>query len=90
MECSAEASPRPGLATRLKRIKTPDRVLVLICAMYLVLYLDRINVATAGSAIKADLHLSNTELGLLFSAFAYPYALIQLGGGWLVTGGQAW
>lgn len=82
-KCSAEAPARLGTAAKPWRIKTPDRVLVLICAMYLVLYLDRVNVATAGGAIKADLHLSNTELGLVFSAFAYPYAFIQLGGGWL-------
>ncbi|MEI9982898.1 MAG: MFS transporter [Aliidongia sp.] len=27
--------------------------------------------------------MSNTELGFAFSAFAYPYALFQLVGGWL-------
>src|SRR5712671_3316675 len=32
--------------------------------------------------IKADLDLSNTQLGLVFSAFAYPYALFQLIGGY--------
>ena len=29
-----------------------------------------------------DLSLSNTQLGLAFSAFAYPYALFQLMGGY--------
>ena len=33
--------------------------------------------------IKADLRLSNTQLGLAFSAFAIPYALFQLIGGWI-------
>lgn len=28
------------------------------------------------------MHLTNTQLGLVFSAFAYPYAIIQLFGGW--------
>ncbi|MCE4225289.1 MFS transporter [Methylobacterium sp. C25] len=50
--------------------------------MYLVLYMDRVNIGTAAGAIQSDLKLSNTELGLVFSAFAYPYALIQLFGGW--------
>lgn len=67
---------------RLLSISTPDRVLLLICAMYLLLYIDRVNVATAADAIKRDLHLSNTQLGIAFSAFAYPYAFIQLFGGW--------
>ena len=33
--------------------------------------------------MKADLKLSNTQLGLVFSAFAIPYALFQLIGGWI-------
>jgi MFS family permease len=33
--------------------------------------------------MKADLRLSNTQLGLAFSAFAIPYALFQLVGGWI-------
>ena len=51
--------------------------------MYLILYVDRVNISTAAPLISADLGLSNTELGLAFSAFAYPYAFFQLLGGWL-------
>jgi sugar phosphate permease len=51
--------------------------------MYLILYVDRVNISTAAPLIKAELGLSNTELGFVFSAFAYPYALFQLVGGWL-------
>lgn len=39
--------------------------------------------ATAAGAIKAELGLSNTELGVAFSAFAYSYAICQIGGGWI-------
>lgn len=55
----------------------------IICLMYLVTYIDRVNISTAAGAIKKDLGLSNTELGLVFSAFAYPYAFFQIAGGWL-------
>jgi len=51
--------------------------------MYLILYVDRVNISTAAPLIKADLGLSNTQLGLAFSAFAYPYALFQLIGGYI-------
>jgi MFS family permease len=51
--------------------------------MYLILYVDRVNISTAAPLISADLGLSNTELGFAFSAFAYPYAFFQLVGGWL-------
>jgi len=59
-----------------------ERVLAILCMMYLILYVDRVNISTAAPLIKADLGLSNTQLGLIFSAFAYPYALFQLIGGY--------
>ena len=67
------------------RVKFGDagRVLFVLCLLYLVLYIDRVNISTSAPLIKADLRLSNTELGFAFSAFAYPYALFQLFGGWL-------
>lgn len=48
-----------------------------------------VRVAISGVAplLKSDLRLSNTELGLVFSAFAIPYAIFQLIGGWI---GDKW
>ena len=51
--------------------------------MYLITYVDRVNIGTAASAIRSELALSNTQLGLVFSAFAYPYLLFQVSGGWV-------
>jgi MFS family permease len=47
------------------------------------LYVDRVNISTAAPLIQAELRLSNAQLGLAFSGFAYPYALFQLFGGWI-------
>ena len=68
---------------RTFRLNISDKILLLLCLMYLILYVDRVNISTAAPLIKEDLKLSNTELGFAFSAFAYPYALFQLVGGWL-------
>jgi MFS family permease len=68
---------------RLRRLRTADWVLTLLCAMYFLLYVDRVNIATAATSLQTDLGLSNTELGLAFSAFAYPYAFFQIFGGWI-------
>src|SRR5262249_60376144 len=68
---------------RAFKLQVSGWVLLLLCLMYLILYVDRINISTAAPLIKADLALTNTQLGLAFSAFAYPYALFQLVGGWL-------
>ena len=59
------------------------RMLLVLCLLYLILYIDRVNISTSAPLIKAELGLSNGQLGLAFSAFAYPYAFFQLFGGWL-------
>ena len=68
---------------RLNRPSTPAVVLGLLCVLYFILYVDRVNIATVAPLIKKDLTLSNTQLGLVFSAFAIPYAIFQLIGGWI-------
>src|SRR3984957_4253935 len=61
----------------------PRIVLALLCLIYLIFFVNRVNMSTAAPFMKADLNLSNTQLGLVFSAFAIPYALFQLIGGWI-------
>jgi len=61
----------------------PNIVLALLCVMYFLTYIDRVNLSTASSAIKKEFGLSNTQLGFVLSAFAYPYAALQVVGGWV-------
>jgi hypothetical protein len=65
------------------RFKPTYVVLAMLCVMYLITYVDRVNISTAASEIQKELGLSNTQLGLVFSAFAYPYLLFQVIGGWI-------
>ena len=67
-----------------KRFKTTDIVLFLLCMMYFITYIDRVNIGTAAGAIQDEFNLSNIQLGLIFSAFAYPYLVFQVSGGWVV------
>jgi MFS family permease len=64
-------------------ISLSNQVLFVLCLMYLVMYVDRVNIATVAPRMTADLGLNNTQFGLAISAFAYPYALFQLIGGWV-------
>jgi MFS family permease len=57
-------------------------VVVFTLAMIAVAYLDRICIATAAPAIKTDLGLTDTQMGLVFSAFTLAYALFEIPGGW--------
>ena len=58
-------------------------VLIMLCIMYFITYLDRVNVSTAAAGFGKEFQLSHTEVGLVFSAFAYPYLLFQIIGGWV-------
>jgi ACS family glucarate transporter-like MFS transporter len=48
-----------------------------------VSFLDRVNISIAGSAIAAEYHLGEVQLGWVFSSFLWGYALFQTFGGWL-------
>jgi ACS family D-galactonate transporter-like MFS transporter len=64
-------------------VKVRHAILFLLCVMYFVAYVDRVNISVAAPALRREFGLTPTQLGLVFSAFAYPYAVMQLGGGWL-------
>ena len=58
-------------------------ILLLISAMYLITYLDRVNISTAAPEISKEFGFSNIIMGYIFSAFVWAYALFQVPGGWL-------
>ena len=64
------------------RFKVRHVVLAVLCLLYFVAYIDRVNISVTGPIIRRELKLTPTELGLIFSAFAYPYAAMQIVGGW--------
>ncbi|HZZ09500.1 MAG TPA: MFS transporter [Paraburkholderia sp.] len=49
-----------------------------------ITYLDRSNLSIAATAIAQDLQLDPARMGLVFSAFGWSYALLQIPGGMLV------
>jgi len=57
--------------------------LLLISVMYLITYLDRVNISTAAPVISKEFGFDNITMGYIFSAFVWAYALFQVPGGWL-------
>lgn len=47
-------------------------------------YMDRSNISVAAADISKELKLSSVQLGYIFSAFGWTYALMQIPGGLLV------
>src|SRR5258708_12745983 len=75
-------SPLPTEAKSGSRIFSASNiVLFLLCMMYLLTYIDRVNGSTASNVFEKELHLDKTQVGFVFSAFAYPYLLFQIIGG---------
>ena len=66
-------------------VNKPSRVrysmLALVFVNVVINYLDRSNISVAGAALGKDLQLSSVQLGLIFSAFGWTYAFLQIPGG---------
>src|ERR1700729_2981685 len=58
-------------------------ILGLICLMYLITYLDRVNISTAAPVISQEFGFDKITMGIIFSSFVWAYALFQVPGGWL-------
>jgi MFS transporter, ACS family, glucarate transporter len=67
----------------MKKPSASQVVLIMLCLMYAITYMDRVNVSTAADGFARELHFSKTEIGEVFSAFAYPYLIFQVIGGWV-------
>ena len=58
-------------------------ILFLISVMYLITYLDRVNISTAAPEISKEFGFDKITMGFIFSAFVWAYAMFQVPGGWL-------
>ncbi len=70
---------------RPRVLRATNIVLGLLCLMYLLTYIDRVNVSTvvASNEFLKEIPLTKVQIGFVFSAFAYPYLLFQVFGGWV-------
>lgn len=56
----------------------------LLTVSILINYIDRGNLAVAAPLLKDELHLSNTQIGVLITAFFWTYTAILAFSGWIV------
>jgi ACS family D-galactonate transporter-like MFS transporter len=56
-------------------------ILAMVAVGTMINYLDRTVLGIAAPSMTRDLHLSATQMGLVFSAFSWSYALLQIPGG---------
>src|ERR1700735_4706378 len=86
---------RSEMATRteIEDLQRPSRaatthvrysILAVIIIAVSINYMDRANLSIAAPIVEKDLHISVVEMGLIFSAFSWTYAALQLPGGFVL------
>ena len=65
----------------IKRSRVRYGMLTLVFINVAINYLDRTNLSVAATSLGKELMLSSVELGLIFSAFGWTYAALQIPGG---------
>lgn len=86
---------QPGLmlsgSDSIARWKHVQLVIVgLMLAFSVMTYFDRTIMSIAGPGIIKEFHLSETEMGSVYSAFILSYALLMIPGGWLTDRFGPW
>lgn len=64
-------------------MKTNWKLVALLCATATAGYVCRVNVSTAGALMMDTFHLSQVDMGWIFSSFLAGYALFQIPSGML-------
>ncbi|NUA45762.1 D-galactonate transporter [Dickeya solani] len=58
--------------------------LLMIFITVVICYVDRANLAVASAHIQKEFGITKTQMGYIFSAFAWTYTLCQIPGGWFL------
>jgi ACS family D-galactonate transporter-like MFS transporter len=64
-----------------KPTRTRFTILAAIFVSVVINYMDRSNISVAATMITSDLKLTPVQLGYIFSAFGWTYAILQIPGG---------
>jgi MFS family permease len=83
----SESSPSPQPEATSSPLAKPTRVrygvLGFAGVLSMITYLDRVCMSNIAPEIQREFGLSNTQLGWLFTAFAFAYAAFEIPSGWL-------
>lgn len=76
----------PSIAASATHAPSRKRLLIMALMFVTVVinYLDRSNLSIAAPELFRELSIDPVHAGLVFSAFGWTYALMQIPGGWLV------
>ncbi|MBI3417504.1 MAG: MFS transporter [Verrucomicrobia bacterium] len=78
MNSPAGTSAPPARAT-----STRHWLLLFAATLAIITYIDRVCISQAKDSIQQEFSLTNAQMGWVFAAFAWAYALFEIPGGWL-------
>src|SRR5438093_2072392 len=77
----------PAMTSSPPIVEAPTRVrygvLGFACSLSMITYLDRVCFGSVARHVQAEFGLTDTQKGMLFSAFALAYAAFEVPTGWL-------
>ncbi len=74
-----------AVTSRRRILSATGWLTIILSFMYMIMYLDRVNISVTAKDMMKEFALNNTQMGLAFSAFSYPYLFGQLFGGWFAN-----
>lgn len=83
-ESDPDSLSRDNASAMPRQLGTFAPALVLLVILALINFIDRGNLSIAAPLLKAELRISASELGILFSAFFWTYTAMQFVSGWIV------
>jgi ACS family glucarate transporter-like MFS transporter len=85
MHTLSQDEPAKAVTTAAAKAgRTRYLILAMLFVVTTINYADRSTLSIAGDSMQEQLHISSSELGLLFSAFSWSYLIAQIPGGWLL------
>ena len=76
-------SPKDPAAGSASATRARYGVLAFALVVTAISYLDRVCISMNTPFMQKDLHLSDVQMGLVFSAFTFAYAVFEIPAGWL-------
>lgn len=75
--------PNVALQTSQRPTRVRFRVLLFLCVLSFLTYYDRVCIVRAQETIQSSLRIDGEQMGIIFGAFWFAYAIFEIPGGWI-------
>jgi MFS transporter, ACS family, glucarate transporter len=83
MQSTSGGSLKRAIVTGWSPTRTRYTLLYFACVLSVITYVDRVCIASSAPAIRRELGLDAVQMGWVFSAFTFAYAVFEIPTGWM-------